>query len=83
MSTLVVTPSIGVKSMKEFIEYAKARPGKVLFSSGGHGSATHMNAERFRLAAGFKSRSMSRSKAHPDAALEVVAGRVHYIVSRA
>jgi tripartite-type tricarboxylate transporter receptor subunit TctC len=80
MSTLVVTPSIGVKSMKEFIEYARARPGKVLFSSGGHGSSTHMNAERFRLAAGFKPVHVA-FKGSADAALEVVAGRVHYIVT--
>ena len=80
MSTLVVTPSIGVKSMKEFIEYAKARPGKILFSSGGHGSSTHMNAERFRLAAGFKPVHVA-FKGSSDAALEVVAGRVHYIIT--
>jgi tripartite-type tricarboxylate transporter receptor subunit TctC len=80
MSTLVVTPSIGVKSMKDFIEYAKARPGKILFSSGGHGSSTHMNAERFRLAAGFKPVHVA-FKGSSDAALEVVAGRVHYIIT--
>jgi tripartite-type tricarboxylate transporter receptor subunit TctC len=80
MSTLVLTPSIGVKTMKEFIEYAKARPGKILFSSGGHGSSTHMNAERFRLAAGFKPVHVA-FKGSSDAALEVVAGRVHYIIT--
>ncbi len=80
MSTLVVTPSIGIKTMKDFIEYAKARPGKIFFSSGGHGSSTHMNAERFRLAAGFKPVHVA-FKGSADAALEVVAGRVHYIIT--
>jgi tripartite-type tricarboxylate transporter receptor subunit TctC len=80
MSTLAVTPSIGIKTMKEFIEYAKARPGKIFFSSGGHGSSTHMNAERFRLAAGFKPVHVA-FKGSADAALEVVAGRVHYIIT--
>ena len=80
MSTLVVTPSLGVKTLKEFIEYAKARPGKILFSSGGHGSSTHMNGERFRLAAGFKPVHVA-FKGSADGALEVVAGRVHYIIT--
>jgi tripartite-type tricarboxylate transporter receptor subunit TctC len=80
MSTLVVTPSIGVKSAKEFIEYAKARPAKIFFSSGGHGSSTHMNGERFRLAAGIKPVHVA-FKGSADGALEVVAGRAHYIIT--
>ena len=51
-SMLVVTPTLGVKTLKDFIELARSRPGKILFSSGGAGSSTHLNAERFRLAAG-------------------------------
>jgi tripartite-type tricarboxylate transporter receptor subunit TctC len=80
MSTLVVTPTLGVKTLKDFIEYAKARPGKVLFSSGGFGSSTHINAERFRLAAGFKPVHVA-FKGSSDAALEVVAGRVQYMIT--
>jgi tripartite-type tricarboxylate transporter receptor subunit TctC len=79
-STLVVTPTLGVKTLKDFIELAKARPGKILFSSGGHGSSTHMNGERFRLAAGIKPVHVA-FKGSSDAALEVVAGRVHYIIT--
>ena len=80
MSTLVVTPTLGVKTLKDFIELAKARPGKIFFSSGGHGSSTHMNGERFRLAAGFKPVHVA-FKGSSDAALEVVAGRVHYVIT--
>jgi tripartite-type tricarboxylate transporter receptor subunit TctC len=79
-SMVVVTPTLGVKTLKEFIEFARARPGKILFSSGGHGSSTHINAERFRLAAGFKPVHVA-FKGSSDAALEVVAGRVHYVIS--
>jgi tripartite-type tricarboxylate transporter receptor subunit TctC len=80
MSTLVVTPTLGVKTLKEFIELARARPGKIFFSSGGHGSSTHMNAERFRLAAGIKPVHVA-FKGSSDAALEVVAGRVHFVIT--
>ena len=77
---LVVTPSLGVKTLKEFIELARARPGKILFSSAGAGSSTHLNAERFRLAAGIKVVHVA-FKGSADAMIEVVAGRVHYAVS--
>ena len=79
-SMLVVTPTLGVKTLKDFIELAKARPGKIFFSSGGHGSSTHMNGERFRLAAGIKAVHVG-FKGSSDAALEVIAGRVHYVIT--
>jgi tripartite-type tricarboxylate transporter receptor subunit TctC len=77
---LVVTPTLGVKNLKDFIELARARPGKIFFSSAGAGSSTHINAERFRLAAGFKPVHVA-FKGSADAMLEVVAGRVHYVIS--
>ena len=79
-STLVVTPTLGVKTLKDFIELARARPGKIFFSSGGSGSSTHLNAERFRLAAGIKPVHVA-FKGSADATLEVVAGRCHYVIS--
>jgi tripartite-type tricarboxylate transporter receptor subunit TctC len=51
---LVVAPALGVKTVKDFIALAQAKPGQILFSSAGAGSSTHMNGERFRLAAGIK-----------------------------
>jgi tripartite-type tricarboxylate transporter receptor subunit TctC len=80
MSTLVVNPNLGVRTLKDFIEFARARPGKIFFSSGGHGSSTHINGERFRLAAGIKPVHVA-FKGSSDAALEVVAGRVHYVIT--
>ena len=76
---LVVPPSLGVKTTKEFIAYARARPAPVLFSSAGAGSGTHMNGERFRLVAGIKATHVG-FKSSPDAVLEVVAGRVQYAI---
>ena len=79
-SMIVVNPTLGVKTLKDFIDYAKARPGKILFSSGGHGSSTHINAERFRLAAGIKPVHVA-FKGSSDAVLEVVAARCHYVIT--
>jgi tripartite-type tricarboxylate transporter receptor subunit TctC len=79
-SVVVVNSALGVKTLAEFIDYGRARPGKILFSSAGAGSSTHLNAEKFRLATGIKTVHVA-FKGSADAVLEVVAGRVHYAVS--
>jgi tripartite-type tricarboxylate transporter receptor subunit TctC len=76
-SVLLVSPTLGVKSLKEFIAHARANPGKLLFSSGGGGSSTHIAAERFNHTAGIKGVHVG-FKGTPDAILEVLAGRVQY-----
>ena len=48
---LVVHPSVPVKSVKELIALAKARPGELNFSTGGTGSATHLALELFKAMA--------------------------------
>lgn len=76
-SVLLVSPTLGVKSLKDFVAHARANPGKLLFSSGGGGSSTHIGAERFNSAAGIKAVHVG-FKGTPDAILEVLGGRVHY-----
>lgn len=76
-SVLPVNPSLGPKTLKELLAWAQARPGKVLFSSGGAGSSTHIASERFNAAAGIKAVHVG-FKGTPDALLEVAGGRVHY-----
>jgi tripartite-type tricarboxylate transporter receptor subunit TctC len=78
-SALFVAPTLGVKSVKEFVALARAKPGQLIFSSGGGGSSTHLNAERFNYAAGIKAVHVG-FKGTPDALLEVVAGRTHYCI---
>ena len=51
---MVVHPSVPVKSVKEFIAFAKARPGDLLFSSSGNGTGQHLAAELFSQMAGVK-----------------------------
>ena len=79
-SVIVATPSLGVRTLTEFIEHARARPGKIFFSSAGAGSSTHLNGEKFRLATGIKAVHVG-FKGSADAMLEVLAGRVHYLVT--
>jgi len=49
---LAVHPTVPVNSVKEFVEFAKARPGKLNFGSSGAGSAQRMEMEIFMRAAG-------------------------------
>lgn len=44
---MVVHPSVPVKSVKEFIAFAKARPGDLLYSSSGNGTGQHLAAALF------------------------------------
>jgi tripartite-type tricarboxylate transporter receptor subunit TctC len=51
---LVVHPSLPVKSVKELIVLAKARPGELNYGAGAIGAATHLASELFNLMAGVK-----------------------------
>jgi tripartite-type tricarboxylate transporter receptor subunit TctC len=49
---MVVNPSVAAKTVPEFIDYAKANPGKVSMSSPGNGSAGHVFGELFKAMTG-------------------------------
>ena len=49
---LVVHPSLPVKSARELISLARARPGDLGYSSGGMGTTLHLSAELFKAMAG-------------------------------
>src|SRR6266496_2432683 len=76
-NVLVIAPSKGIGSVKELVAAAKARPGSMNSASVGIGSATHLNAERFRLGAGIEVVNVP-FKGTPEALTEVITGRVDY-----
>lgn len=54
-NVLVVSPASGIKSVAELVQRGKAGSGRGMsYGSAGNGSAAHINAERFRLAAGMQ-----------------------------
>src|SRR5262252_9198690 len=44
-NVMEVSPTLPIKSVPEFIAYAKAHPGKVMFASSGVGTTIHMSGE--------------------------------------
>ncbi|MBY0266423.1 MAG: tripartite tricarboxylate transporter substrate binding protein [Burkholderiales bacterium] len=53
-NVLVLHPSLPVKSVKELIALAKARPGELNYSTSGAGTSVHLSAELFNSMAGVK-----------------------------
>lgn len=79
-NVLVVSPSKNLRSVKELVDTAKAKPGTLNFASAGQGSATHLNAEKFKVQAGIDTTHIP-FKGSPEAVNEVLAGRVEYYFS--
>ena len=76
-NALVVGPSKGIRSVKDLIAAAKAKPGTFTYASAGAGSATHLNAEKFKIGSGIDALHVP-FKGSPEAVTEVMTGRVDY-----
>jgi tripartite-type tricarboxylate transporter receptor subunit TctC len=74
---LVVHPSLPVRSVKDLVALAKARPGAVNYASAGNGSPGHLAAEYFRKIAKIDVVHIPYKGATP-AMLDVIAGHVSY-----
>ena len=79
-NVLVISPSKNIKSLGELLSAARAKPGSMNFASAGQGSATHLNAEKFKLAAKIDAVNVP-FKGSAEAVTEVMAGRVDYYFS--
>jgi len=79
-NVLVVSPSLGVKSARELVAMAKAKPGQLLYSSGGIGSGVHFSAELFNNLTAIEVRHVP-FKGIPEAFTEAITGRVQYTFS--
>src|SRR5215831_10037525 len=51
-NVMEVSPTLPVNTVPEFIAYAKANPGKLMFASSGVGTTIHMSGELFKAMAG-------------------------------
>jgi tripartite-type tricarboxylate transporter receptor subunit TctC len=78
-NVLVVPPS-RFKTVQELVAAGKAKPGSITYGSGGVGAATHLNAERFRLSAGFEAVHVP-FKGAPEALREILGDRIDFYFS--
>ena len=75
---LMVHPALPVKSVREFVALAKARPGELNYASSGPGGSGHLAGELFRLVTGVNIVHIPY-KGAPPALNELIAGQVQVL----
>lgn len=75
---LIIHPSIPVKSLREFVAFAKARPGQFNYASSGLGGTSHLVTELFNSATGIQSGHLPYKGTSP-ALIAVMTGEAHYL----
>ena len=77
-NVMEVTTSLPVKTVKEFIDYCKANPGKVNMASSGSGTSVHMSGEMFKMMTGCEMLHVPYKGAGP-ALTDLIGGQVHVL----
>lgn len=76
-NVLVVSPAKAYKDLKDLIAKVKDKPDAFNYASAGTGSATHINAEKFRVAAGITAMHVP-FRGTPEALTETMGGRIDW-----
>jgi tripartite-type tricarboxylate transporter receptor subunit TctC len=77
-NVMEVTPSLPVKTVAEFIAYAKANPGKINWATSGNGTSVHLSGELFKLMTGVQLTHIPYKGSAP-ALTDLLAGTVDVI----
>lgn len=77
-----VHPSVPVSSIKDLIDYIKARPGRIFYASSGTGGPSHFSAEIFKLMTGVNMAHVPYKGASPAIA-DLIAGHVQVMFADA
>jgi len=72
---LVVHPSVPVNTMKDFVAFARSRPGDFAFASTGSGSTPHLAMEMFASQAGIRMVHVPY-KGTPQAVADIMSGQI-------
>jgi tripartite-type tricarboxylate transporter receptor subunit TctC len=76
-NVMIVPASRPWKTIQDFVADAKAKPGSITFGSVGIGSAVHISAEKFRLAAGVEATHVPY-RGGAEVIADLIAGRVDF-----
>jgi tripartite-type tricarboxylate transporter receptor subunit TctC len=76
-NVMIVSPSRPWKTVQDFIADARAKPGSISFGSVGVGSAVHISAEKFRLAAGIEATHVPY-RGGPEVIADVIGDRIDF-----
>jgi tripartite-type tricarboxylate transporter receptor subunit TctC len=76
-NVMIVPASRPWKTVQDFIAKAKAKPGSISFGSVGIGSAVHISAEKFRLAAGIEATHVPY-RGGAEVIADIIGGRVDF-----
>jgi tripartite-type tricarboxylate transporter receptor subunit TctC len=79
-NVLVVNTGLPVKTVRDFIDYAKGRQGKLVMASAGNGAQSHLNGTALMSAAGFNSLHVPYKGGGPSVAA-VVAGEAQWTIT--
>lgn len=77
---MAVHPSLPVRTLKEFIALAKARPGQLDYATSSSGGSTHLAALLFNSVAGIKMQQIPYKGGGPAVA-DLMGGQVHFIMA--
>jgi tripartite-type tricarboxylate transporter receptor subunit TctC len=77
---LMINPRIPAKTVREFVDYARANPGKLNYSTAGSGTATHLAMAYFASLAGIEMVHVPY-KGTNEAVNEVLAGRADAVIA--
>ncbi len=77
-NVMVITPSLPIKNVAEFIAYCKANPGKVNMASSGNGTSVHLSGELFKSMTGCNMVHVPYKGAGP-ALTDLMAGQVQVL----
>ena len=76
-NVMIVSPARPWKTVQDFIADAKAKPGSISFGSVGVGSAVHISAEKFRLAAGIETTHVPY-RGGAEVIADILGGRIDF-----
>jgi tripartite-type tricarboxylate transporter receptor subunit TctC len=79
---LTVTPSLPIKSVRELIELARAKPGQLRYGSPGIGSSPHLAGELLAAMAGIEMVHIAY-KGSPQYTVDLLAGRIDLVMAAA